>query len=333
MVKILQTKGHECPGTADPSKEEALSVSILMLLKNHRSFLEQSFTLIQKQAYPGPVEIVYIDSGSTDGTCAFMEERGVQAHRIPPEAFHHGRTRNLAASLARGEILVSLSGDAVPAHDQWLNNLIRHFDDPKVGAVYGRQIPPNDTGPVRRQIMSSEYPETVQVRSLDGFRRPHPGLFRFSNVNAAFRAAVWRRFPWNETVLLAEDQGMCRDVLTAGMKVIYDPEASVYHGHERSLLGEFRFAVENGISLARLGILNHPDIQGTFRYGLHRMRQDVGHFLARKEFFYAAHTLLVYATKCLGVQIGKREGRWPSKWFSRSSRAAASRTGDPLREA
>ena len=54
------------------------SVSILLLVKNERPNLEQSFDLIQGQDYDGDVEIVCVDSGSTDGTVAFMRERGVE---------------------------------------------------------------------------------------------------------------------------------------------------------------------------------------------------------------------------------------------------------------
>ena len=105
-------------------------VSILLVMKNERHNIERSFDTITGQDYDGPVEIVYIDSGSTDGTIEFMRQRGIEPHVIPPEEFHHGRTRNLAASMAKHDILVLLSGDAIPANDQWLKHLIAPFDDP-----------------------------------------------------------------------------------------------------------------------------------------------------------------------------------------------------------
>jgi rhamnosyltransferase len=222
---------------------------------------------------------------------------------------------------------VLLSADAVPTHDHWLSSLIRHFEDPQVGAVYGRQIPPEGMGPVRRQMMESEYPDRPQVRTLTGRDRLHPGWFRFSNVNAAVRTELWRRFPWSESVLLAEDQGLCRDVLEAGMKVVYDPEAAVIHGHERTLWEEFRFAVDNSISLTRLHILGNGSIKGELGYGLRRMGRDAAHFLLKGQMVHTARSLLVCAVKWLGVQIGKKEGRLPNWLLRRLSAGYGARSG------
>src|SRR5690606_15611447 len=137
---------------------------ILLLMKNERHHLVGNWPILAAQQYAGPVEIVYIDSGSTDGTLEFMHERGIEAHRIPPESFHHGRTRNLAASRATHDLLLLISGDARPTDERWLAHLTRHFEDPAVGAVYGRQVPPEGMHPVRAQALRSEYPESMQVR-------------------------------------------------------------------------------------------------------------------------------------------------------------------------
>lgn len=291
-------------------------VSILILMKNERHHMEAIWPMIAAQRYDGPIEFVYIDSGSTDGTIEFMREHGVEAHGIPPEAFHHGRTRNLAASRATHEILVLLSGDAKPVDEHWLANLVRHFADPAVGAVYGRQIPPDGMHPVRAQALRSEYPAGRQERAVSKGDPLNPGLFRFSNANAAVRRELWQRFPWDESLLLAEDQGFCRDVLLDGRRVIYDPEAAVIHGHARTLWGEFQFAVDNGLSLTRMGILNNPEVGGEFRYGLKRMREDTAHFLKKGQLHHAARVLAVSALKWLGVQFGKREARLPA-WLLR----------------
>ena len=285
-------------------------------MKNERRHMEENWPLIAAQSYAGPVEYIYVDSGSTDGTIEFMQKHGVEPHRIQPAEFHHGRTRNLAASLAHNDILVLLSGDARPRDEHWLANLVQPFADPAVGAVYGRQIPPEGMNPVRAQALRSEYPETRQERAVTKGAPLNPGLFRFSNANAAVRRALWERFPWDETLLLAEDQGQCRDVLLDGYRVLYNPEAAVIHGHERTLWGEFQFAVDNGLSLSRMGILNNPEVGGEFRYGLKRVREDFTYFLKRGQLHHAARCFVVAVLKWLGVQFGKREQRLP-RWMLR----------------
>ncbi|MCF6287565.1 MAG: glycosyltransferase [Candidatus Hydrogenedentes bacterium] len=298
------------------SSSDPASVSILLVVKNGRADLERSLPLIRTQDYGGDVELVCVDSGSTDGTVALMRDHGAQIREIPPEEFHHGRTRNLAASMASHEILVCLSQDAIPTDTAWLRHLVTAFVDPRVGGVYGKQTAPEGMGVRRRQSLSSEYPDLRQVRDPDKIERYSPGHFRFSNANAAVRKSCWERFPWDETVLLAEDQGLCRDMLMAGMVVIYEPAAEVIHGHERSLWGEFKYALDNGLSLTGLGILNNPEIGGEMRYGLKRMGTDLAHFGRRGRIDCVILSLASFFVRYLGVQLGKREKRLPH-WFLR----------------
>lgn len=294
----------------------APSVSILFVVKNERKNLERMFPTLRAQDYVGSVEYICVDSGSSDGTVDFMRGHGAVIREIPPAAFHHGRTRNLAASLATGEILVMLSGDAFPVSEQWLSKLAGPFADARVGAVYGKQTAPEGMGALRRQSLASEYSETRQVRDPALIDRYNPGHFRFSNANGAVRRTLWERFRWNEELLLAEDQGLCRDILMAGYQVIYEPKAEVIHGHERSLWGEFKFALDNGLSLSRIGILNNPEIGGELRYGLARVKTDLTHFAKRGRLDCVALSLISFAARYAGVQLGKRERRLP-RWFLR----------------
>jgi rhamnosyltransferase len=291
-------------------------VSILLLIKNLLHHLEVIVPRLQEQDYDGDVEYICIDSGSEDGGVAYMRSRGIEVHEIPPREFHHGRTRNLAASLAQNEILVMLSCDALPVTRDWLRHLVAPFSDPEVGGVYGRQTAPAEMGSLRRQALASEYPPTRQVREPRTISRYTPGHFRFSNANGAVRRTLWAQFRWSEEVLLAEDQGLCRDILLAGKKIVYEPEAEVIHGHERSLWGDFKYALDNGVSLSRLGILNNPQIGGELRYGLARMRSDLSYFAKRGRMDCVALSLVSFGMRYAGVQLGKREKQLPH-WLLR----------------
>ena len=292
------------------------SVSILLVMKNERHNIERSFDTITGQDYGGPVEIVYIDSGSTDGTIEFMRERGIEPHVIPPEEFHHGRTRNLAASMAKHEILVLLSGDAIPASDQWLKHLAAPFEDPLVGGVYGKQLPSAGVGPLRSFGLEYLYPEQPEVRELPPGARGSLRIVRSSNANSAIRTEVWRRFKFHENVIVAEDHWVCYNLLKHGLKMVYEPKAAVFHGHERSIWGDLQFAVDNAISLKRMGVFDDPAFQDEFSYGMDRVRKEWAHFTARGEYAHALKGLAISVTKYVGVQLGKREAHLP-QWFLR----------------
>jgi len=291
------------------------SVSILLLMKNELANMERSFPRLLSQDFDGAVEYVYIDSGSTDGTVEYMASHGVEAHRIAPTDFHHGRTRNLAASMASNDILVFLSGDAIPTGMDWLRSLVAPFDDPEVAATYGRQIAPEGTSALRTFAMDYEYPAHRQERAVTPGKKPSMGMFRMSNANAAVRREVWERFKFDETVVMSEDVGLCYNVLMNGMKVVYVPEAAVHHCHDRSLWYEFQKAFDSAISLKRMGVLGNPAIGSELRYGLHRLYAECIHWVKRRRPDLVVWSAVTSATKWLGVQFGKRGDRLP-RWLT-----------------
>ena len=291
------------------------SVSILLLMKNELANMERSFPRLLSQDYGGEVEYVYIDSGSTDGTLEYMASHGVAAHEIPPTEFHHGRTRNLAASMAKNDILVFLSGDALPTNMDWLQSLVAPFEDDAVAATYGRQIAPEGTSKLRAYAMEYEYPTRRQERVIVEGQKPSMGMFRMSNANAAVRRQVWEQFKFDETVVMSEDVGLCYNVLMNGMKVVYVPEAAVYHCHDRSLWYEFQKAFDSAISLKRMGVLGNPKIGSELRYGLHRLYTEGIHWLKKRRPDLALWSAVTSVTKWVGVQFGKRGDSLP-RWLT-----------------
>lgn len=300
----------------------APSVSIVLLTLDGLPDFERGLDTIARQDYSGPVEIVHIDSGSTDGTLELASRRGLTTHVIAKNEFHHGRTRNLGAELARNEIVVYLSQDAVPADEQWLGNLTQWFSDPRVGAVFGRQIAPEGVGPLRRYAMDWTYGPEREIRELSAMPRLTLGSYRFSNANSALRTALVRHYRFDETSPMCEDQAMCRALLHAGYKIVYEPEAVVYHAHERGIWDEFVWAVDNGIALRRNGILGDPQLGSELRYGLRRIADELAFFLKRGRIDLAAKGFLINGAKWAGVQLGKREARLPRALLRRISRIA-----------
>ena len=68
----------------------------------------------------------------------------VKIHRILPEEFDHGGTRNLGAEMSDAEILVYMTQDAMPADQFLIERLLYGFSYENVAAVYARQLPAAD---------------------------------------------------------------------------------------------------------------------------------------------------------------------------------------------
>jgi rhamnosyltransferase len=235
-----------------------VALSVLLLTRNGFSDLEELLPALCRQEKVPPFEVIAVDSGSTDETVRLLRQFKVQTLQIAPESFHHSRTRNLAAEQARGEILVFLSQDAVPASDLWLNKLISNFCDPKVGAVYGRQLPKAGSMAERQDTFNIVYGAHKIVK--DPAHRNGLGyrFYHFSDVNAAIRRDVWQATRFPEDLKVFEDLGIAKLILDGSWKIVYEPEAAVVHSHHHNAVGLFKRYFDIGYTLKKLRIWDVP---------------------------------------------------------------------------
>jgi rhamnosyltransferase len=233
-------------------------LSVLLLTKNGAADLERLMPSLYGQKCEAPFEVIAVDSGSTDGTLDVLRRFPVRLEQIPPDTFHHARTRNFAASLASGKILIFLSQDAIPASEVWLSTMISNFDDPAVGAVYGRQLPNVGSSLERQDALDTVYGDQRMVkdpahRNSLGYR-----FFHFSDVNAAIRRSVWESVRFPEELQVFEDLGIAKRILDGGWKIIYEPRSAVFHSHIHTTVGLFKRYFDIGYTLKVLKIWDAP---------------------------------------------------------------------------
>jgi rhamnosyltransferase len=238
-----------------------IEISVLILTKNGGPEFRSCLEAVCAQAQVGEAEVMVIDSGSTDGTLELVKGFPVRLEQISPETFHHARTRNFAATLAKGEILVFLSQDAVPSSNRWLEAMVANFADSRVGAVYGRQLPKQDSSLERQDVLDAVYGEERTVkdpahRNGQGYR-----FYHFSDANSAVRRSVWEATRFPEELKVFEDLGIAKRILDAGWKIVYEPEASVFHSHHHTTMGLFKRYFDIGYTLQHLQISDAPGMR------------------------------------------------------------------------
>ena len=236
-------------------------VSIILPVKNGAAKLRQLLPAIQSQRCIDAVEIVAVDSGSTDGSVELLLEARATVISIDPRTFNHGLTRNLAASYASGSILVFLNQSTLPADEFWLANLIAPFSrDSRLAGVCGRVLPREDAdllvardigrninASTNRLVTEFSDPESLRSLTTEKFR----ALINFHTLSAAIRADVFRRIPFADADF-AEDLIWGKDALEAGFQIQFEPSSVAYHSHNYTLLDILRRNFDDGVAGRRI---------------------------------------------------------------------------------
>src|SRR5258708_15082417 len=244
-----------------------IETSIVIPTKNGAKDIGACLDAVYSQKDVGRVEVLVVDSGSTDNTLEIVRRYPVRLERIAAETFHHARTRNYAAGLAKGEVLVFLSQDAIPASDAWLAAFLSNFNEAAVGAVYGRQLPKAESGVEGRSAFAVMYGGARIVKMpMDGIGLGHK-YYHFSNANSAIRRKAWEATRFPDELKVFEDVGIAKRILDSGWSIVYEPEAAVYHSHDFPLDILFKRYFDIGVVYERLGIWNDRSRASLWREG------------------------------------------------------------------
>src|SRR5262249_57899540 len=105
-------------------KPEGRIVSIILPVKNGEAKLRMLLPVLRAQRTRDYVEIVAVDSGSSDASVELLKQSNATIISIDPRSFNHGLTRNLATTHACGSIFVFLNQSTLPARGYWLADLL-----------------------------------------------------------------------------------------------------------------------------------------------------------------------------------------------------------------
>ena len=232
-----------------------ISSVIIPTLNGGKTFVKCAKALAE-QKFNHPWEIVIIDSGTNDGsleqsTQIFSKFKiTLKLLRIEKKNFQHGSSRNQAIQNARGEIICLLTQDAIPANNDWLNQItLPFFNDKKICGVFGRhaahishpKLISRDMDyhfnlmkekPIRYISNKKAYNGDIGLRQF---------LHFFSNNSSAIRHSEWQITPFPK-VEFGEDQLWAKSILEKGGSLMYQDSALTFHSHNFSFLESFKRA-------------------------------------------------------------------------------------------
>jgi rhamnosyltransferase len=255
-------------------------------------------------------EVIILDSSSQDNTASIAQQYGVRVEVIPKAKFDHGGTRNRAAKLAIGEILVFLTQDALPAHPDFLEQLTKPILEGKAVMTYACQRAVQSANPLERFFREFRFPDQSQTRRLEPNQPLSVRDVAFSNAAAAYRTNVfWELGGFPEGVILGEDVMLVAKALKAGYTVGYCAEATVWHTHDYSVLQQFKRYFDIGACYSRAGdALGGQQAGGE---GLRFAKAQYKYLLQNKAYGWLPRAMLELGAKWLGYKLGFLERKLP----------------------
>jgi len=242
------------------------SISVIIRCYNEEKHLGRLLTGIRDQSYED-IEIIVVDSGSTDASQSIAEHYGAKVLHIPKSKFSFGRSLNLGCKASSGDILVAISAHCYPVYQNWLENLVKPFSNPKVAMSYGMQRGNNTNRFSEHSIFKQWFGEE------SNFSQPTPFT---NNANSAFRRDVWNDNPFNETLTGLEDLDFAQRVMRNGYQIAYVAEAPVIHVHEESWKQIYNRYRREAIAMRSILPLEQFGIFDFLRLFTHSILLDLG---------------------------------------------------------
>lgn len=252
---VLRTGGVHRIGGAGA---DARVISLVLPVKNEAASLRELIPAVLAQDAQAAVEIVAVDSGSSDDTVDVLRAFDATIIQIEPADFDHGLTRNLAAEHAKGDALLFMNGRTRPVNDHWLAPLIATLDeDPEVAGVCSRVIAHPDADVLLKhelelELSGSATRERKQITDPPAYAampvQERRVFLNFHTVSALLRAEVFARIPFRSVRTIGEDLLWAREVLEGGWVLVHEPASLAYHSHAYGLRELFSRNVDDGIA-------------------------------------------------------------------------------------
>jgi len=245
------------------------------------------------------VEIILVDSGSTDQTLSVAESFGARIVRIPSAEFTFGRSLNFGLRSATRELVVIASAHVYPVYPDWLESLLRPFEDDNVALTYGKQRGPDSAKYSEQQIFQRWYPAVNKPNQTTAF---------CNNANAAIRKSLWEQNPYDETLTGLEDLAWAKWAKEQDYAVTYVAEAEIIHVHNETPQGVFNRYRREAMAFKRIYPEAHFSVYDFLRLTTTNIFSDLWHAVRERVLWNNIASIFWFRyMQFHGTRMGHRE--------------------------
>ena len=204
-------------------------ISVVIRTRNNEAHIASLLQDIQAQVYDGKVEIIVVDTESTDKTVQLAKAAGAQVITIKQTEFNYPKALNLGFEAANAPYIFTLVGHSNLSNKYLFKALTYWSQKANFGGAYGTPLPNWDASRTERLAIAS----TLGWRHRNPMILSEPYLGMLGANGAVLKASVWRdlgRFD-EQYGAGGEDGAIARKMLDNDLLVVREPILSVYHSH------------------------------------------------------------------------------------------------------
>ena len=274
--------------------------------------LEKNLRMLRRQTVrPDRILIINTEESLFHSNEFAKMPQGEIVH-IRKAEFDHGGTRNRAAALCDGDIIVLLTQDAIPADEYMLEHLLRPFADPEVCAAYGRQMADWKDNPVEAYTRTVNYPKESRVKTKEDLPTLGIQTFFCSNVCAAYRKSDYDAmggFPLH--TIFNEDMIFASRLIEAGKKIVYAADAKVWHWHNYTGMEQLKRNFDLAVSQVDAGGL-FTAVRSESE-GIRLVKTTLFYFIKKGKPYLIPHILWQSGMKYIGYKLGQNYKKLPRR--------------------
>lgn len=279
--------------------------SLIIRSYNEEKHIRRLLEGIKRQTIYSKVQVILVDSGSSDNTVAIANEYNVKVISITPAEFSFGRALNRGCAEATGKFLLFASAHVYPLYTDWIEKMLHAFKDERVATVYGRQVGCDVSKYSEQQLFNKWFPLNSNYNQEISF---------CNNANCVVRKELWEQQKYDENLTGLEDLDWASKIQAKGYKIAYEALAPIVHVHEETparIKNRYR---REAIALKIIYPDEHFSFLNFLKLTIGNISSDSFHAIHDRVFFKNFGSILMFRyMQFWGTYLGYRQKNLPNE--------------------